>query len=68
MLVLLRCFCCWHGRRQKVSVCSMVSSAKYQRRFPDFDAKIMSMYARGMTVREIQGHLEELYGLMCHRT
>lgn len=37
--------------------------AKYQRRFPDFDAKIISMYARGMTVREIQGHLEELYGL-----
>lgn len=27
--------------------------AKYQRRFPDFDYKIVSMYARGMTVREI---------------
>src|SRR6185436_19402067 len=26
--------------------------AKYQRRFPDFDEKIISMYARGMTVRE----------------
>ncbi len=37
--------------------------AKYQRRFPDFDAKIISMYARGIMVREIQGHLEELYGL-----
>lgn len=37
--------------------------AKYQRRFPDFDAKIVSMYARGMTVREIRGHLEELYGI-----
>ena len=37
--------------------------AKYQRRFPDFDDKIISMYARGMTVREIQGHLEELYGI-----
>jgi len=37
--------------------------AKYQRRFPDFDAKIISMYARGMTVREIRGHLEELYGV-----
>ena len=35
--------------------------AKYQRRFPDFDDKIISMYARGMTVREIRGHLEELY-------
>ena len=37
--------------------------AKYQRRFPDFDAKIVSMYARGMTVREIRGHLEEIYGI-----
>ena len=37
--------------------------AKYQRRFPDFDEKIVSMYARGMTVREIRGHLEELYGI-----
>ena len=37
--------------------------AKYQRRFPDFDDKIVSMYARGMTVREIRGHLQELYGL-----
>ena len=36
--------------------------AKYQRRFPDFDAKIISMYARGMTVREIQGHLA-VYGI-----
>ena len=31
--------------------------AKYQRRFPDFDDKIISMYARGMSVREIRGHL-----------
>ena len=37
--------------------------AKYQRRFPDFDQKIISMYARGMSVREIRGHLEELYGI-----
>jgi putative transposase len=37
--------------------------AKYQRRFPGFDDKIISMYARGMTVREIRGHLEELYGI-----
>lgn len=37
--------------------------AKYQRRFPDFDDKIIFMYARGMTVREIRGHLEELYGI-----
>lgn len=37
--------------------------AKYQRRFPDFDHKIVSMYARGLSVREIRGHLEEIYGI-----
>jgi putative transposase len=37
--------------------------AKYQRRFPGFDDKIVSLYARGMSTREIQGHLRELYGL-----
>jgi hypothetical protein len=28
-----------------------------------FDDKIISMYARGMTTREIRGHLEEMYGI-----
>ena len=37
--------------------------AKYQRRFPEFDQKIISMYARGISTREIRGHLEELYGI-----
>jgi putative transposase len=37
--------------------------AKYQRRFPDFDQKIISMYARGLSVREVRGHLEEIYGI-----
>jgi hypothetical protein len=37
--------------------------AKYQRRFPGFDEKIVSMYARGMSTREIAGHLLDLYGL-----
>ena len=36
---------------------------RYQRRFPGFDDKIVSMYARGMSVREIQGYLAELYGI-----
>jgi putative transposase len=36
--------------------------AKGQTRFEGFDDKIISLYARGMTVREIQGHLAELYG------
>jgi putative transposase len=35
--------------------------AKGQTRFAGFDDKILSMYARGMTTREIQGHLEEMY-------
>lgn len=36
---------------------------KHQRRFEGFDDKILSMYARGMTTRDIQGHLEEIYGV-----
>ena len=32
-------------------------------RFTGFDDKIISMYARGMTTRDIQGHLEEIYGV-----
>ena len=34
---------------------------KHERRFAGFDDRIISMYARGMTVREIQGHLAEMY-------
>jgi putative transposase len=34
---------------------------KHQRRFTGFDDKILSMYARGMSTREIQGHLAEIY-------
>jgi putative transposase len=37
--------------------------AKGQTRFTGFDDKILSMYARGMSTREIQGHLEEIYGV-----
>ena len=33
------------------------------RRLDGFDDRIVSLYARGMTVREIQGHLQELYGV-----
>jgi putative transposase len=35
---------------------------KGQRRFEGFDERIISMYARGLSVREIQAHLEEIYG------
>jgi len=37
--------------------------AKGQTRIDGLDEKIIAMYARGMSVRDIRGHLEELYGL-----
>lgn len=36
---------------------------KHQRHFDGFDDKILSMYARGMSTRDIQAHLKELYGV-----
>lgn len=36
---------------------------KGESRFKGFDDKIISMYARGMTTRDIQEHLEEIYGV-----
>ena len=36
---------------------------KHQRRFDGFDDKIIAMYARGMTTRDIRDQLEELYGV-----
>lgn len=36
---------------------------KHQTRFNGFDEKIIALYARGLTVREIQGHLQEIYGV-----
>lgn len=36
---------------------------KHRRRLPGFDAKVIALYARGLTVREMQAHLSELYGV-----
>lgn len=36
---------------------------KHQRRFDGFDDKIISMYSYGMTTRDIQGHLQDIYGV-----
>lgn len=36
---------------------------KGESRFNGFDDKVISMYARGMTTRDIQAHLEEIYGV-----
>src|SRR3712207_5822141 len=49
--------------RDRLSTFDPQLIAKYQRRFPGFDGKIISMYARGMSTREIQGHLRDLYGI-----
>jgi putative transposase len=37
--------------------------AKHQSRFTGFDDKILSMYSRGMTTRDIEAHLHEIYGV-----
>ena len=34
---------------------------KHQRRLPGFDDQVLALYARGMTARDIQGHIEEMY-------
>ena len=36
---------------------------KHQRRFDGFDDKIIAMYSRGMTTRDIQAQLEDIYGV-----
>ena len=46
-----------HGRFDPAPI------AKYQRRFPGFDQKIIALYARGMSTRDIQAHVGELYGV-----
>lgn len=46
-----------HGRFAPVLI------GKYQRRFPGFDDKIIALYARGMSTRDIQAHIAEIYGI-----
>lgn len=36
---------------------------KRERRVSGFDDRILALYARGMSVRDIQGHLQEMYGV-----
>ena len=49
--------------RDRDSTFEPVIVPKGESRFTGFDDKIISMYARGMTTRDIQGHLEEIYGV-----
>ena len=48
--------------RDRAGTFEPVIVAKGQTQFDGFDDKIISLYARGLTVREIQGHLAEIYG------
>ena len=47
--------------RDRAGTFAPVLIPKHVRRLPRFDDNVLSLYARGMTVREIQGHLEDLY-------
>ena len=49
--------------RDRFSTFDPLLVGKHQRRLPGFDDKVIAMYARGMTVRETQAHLLEIYGL-----
>jgi putative transposase len=40
---------------------------KRQRRFQGFDDKILALYSRGLSVRDIEAHLEEIYGVKVSR-
>ncbi|MEI9426105.1 transposase, partial [Mesorhizobium sp. Cs1299R1N1] len=46
-----------------MGLCPRATQGRGLRTAVTFDEKIISMYARGMSVREIRGHLEELYGI-----
>jgi putative transposase len=49
--------------RDRNSTFEPVILPKGKTRYAGFDDKIISMYARGMTTRDIQGHLQEIYGI-----
>jgi putative transposase len=41
--------------------------AKRQRRFVGFDEKIVALYSRGLSTRDIEAHLQEIYGVKVGR-
>ena len=43
------------------------SCRKRQRRFEGFDDKILALYSRGLSTRDIEAHLEEIYGVKVGR-
>ena len=48
--------------RDRAGTCEPTVVKKRQRRLEGVDDKVLALYAHGLTTREIQGHLEELYG------
>jgi putative transposase len=52
-----------HTPRDRVGSFEPQIVRKHQRRFDGFDDKIVALYARGMSVRDIQAHLQEIYGV-----
>src|SRR5262249_3379911 len=52
----------WRSRVTATGALRRSSCLKRQRRLEGFDAQVLSLYARGLSTREIQGHLEEWYG------
>lgn len=49
--------------RDRSSEFEPVIVKKHQRRFDGFDDLILSLYSRGLSTREIQSHIEEIYGV-----
>jgi len=49
--------------RDRQSEFEPVIVKKHQRRFDGFDDLILSLYSRGLSTREIQSHIEEIYGV-----
>lgn len=49
--------------RDRLSTFEPISVPKYERRLKGLDDKIISMYARGMSNREISAHMKEIYGV-----
>jgi transposase-like protein len=49
--------------RDRNSEFEPIAVPKHQRNLGEFEDKIISMYAKGMSTRDIQSHIEDLYGL-----
>lgn len=49
--------------RDRLSTFDPISVPKYERHLKGLDDKIISMYARGMSNREISAHMKEIYGV-----